>query len=241
MFSKLHDRLGTAGLVVAVVALVAALGGTAYAAQQALNGKQKKEVEKIAKKFAGKPGAPGAPGLPGAQGPAGKDGASGLPGSTGPTGLKGPTGPIGPTGNIGRELTAGQTETGIWAYAGTASQLFAPALISLPIPLEAPIETSHIINATKSKATCEAESEPEKAACLAALAAKCPATSLTTVEALQSPTAAESFACWYTSNAGLTNSSFNSVLFTTKAGINLTFLITGTPGSGSGSWAVTAE
>ena len=54
MFSKLHERLGTAGFVVAIVALVAALAGTAFAAA-GLNGKQKKEV-KIRQAVRGKPG-----------------------------------------------------------------------------------------------------------------------------------------------------------------------------------------
>ena len=49
MISKLHNRLGTAGFVVAIIALVAALSGGAYAAQQAnLSKQQKKEVKKIA-------------------------------------------------------------------------------------------------------------------------------------------------------------------------------------------------
>ena len=43
MFAKLHNRFGTAGLVVAVVALIAALAGTAIAAG-GLNAKQKKEL-----------------------------------------------------------------------------------------------------------------------------------------------------------------------------------------------------
>jgi hypothetical protein len=91
MFSKLQERLGTAGLVVAVVALVAALAGTAFAAA-GLNGTQKKEVKKIAKKFAGKAGAPGKPGAQGQTGPqgatgaAGKDGQNGAPGAPGKDG-----------------------------------------------------------------------------------------------------------------------------------------------------------
>jgi len=82
MFSRLHNRLGTAGLVVAVVALVAALAGTAFAATK-LNGTQKKEVEKIAKKFAGKNGTNGAPG---ANGKDGTNGAAGTPGTPGAAG-----------------------------------------------------------------------------------------------------------------------------------------------------------
>ena len=58
MIERIHQKLGTAGFVIAIVALIAALGGTALAAAK-LNGTQKKEVEKIAKKYAGKPGAAG--------------------------------------------------------------------------------------------------------------------------------------------------------------------------------------
>lgn len=91
MFSKLQQRLGPAGLVVAVVALVAALAGTAFAAA-GLNGTQKKEVKKIAKKYAGKPGATGSQGVAGSQGSpgsAGKDGANGKDGSAGQNGAPG--------------------------------------------------------------------------------------------------------------------------------------------------------
>jgi Collagen triple helix repeat (20 copies) len=98
MFSKLHERLGTAGLVVAVVALVAALAGSAFAAA-ALNSKQKKEVKKIAKQFAGKPGATG---------PAGPAGPAGPPGSRGEAGPKGETGAPGKTGEPGDQGEPGE-------------------------------------------------------------------------------------------------------------------------------------
>jgi hypothetical protein len=83
MFSRIHDKLGTAGLVVAVAALVVALAGTAIAALPALNSRQKKEVKKIARSFAGKPGASGASGPAGPAGPAGKDGTNGRSVTTG--------------------------------------------------------------------------------------------------------------------------------------------------------------
>lgn len=91
MLSKLHERLGTAGLVIAVAALVAALGGTAFAAA-GLNGTQKREVQKIARKYAGKPGAPGAQGPQGPKGDPGtkgEKGDAGLPGSAGTNGTDG--------------------------------------------------------------------------------------------------------------------------------------------------------
>jgi len=104
MISRIHSKLGTAGLVVAIVALVAALTGAAFAAQ-GLNGQQKKEVKKIAKKFAGKPGAQGPAGP---QGPAGKDGTNGTNGTNGTDGTDGTDG------------TNGQSVTGAPIAAGGA-------------------------------------------------------------------------------------------------------------------------
>lgn len=91
MLSRIHNKLGTAGLVVAVIALVAALAGTAIAAA-GLNSKQKKEVTKIAKKYAGKNGAPGATGPAGPQGPKGDTGAAGKDGTNGTNGTDGKNG-----------------------------------------------------------------------------------------------------------------------------------------------------
>ncbi|TMK58184.1 MAG: hypothetical protein E6G51_03525 [Actinobacteria bacterium] len=88
MISRLHQKLGTAGFVIACVALIAALAGTAFAAA-GLNSKQKKEVKKIAKQFAGKPGKDGAPGP---AGPAGKDGTNGTNGTDGKDGAPGKDG-----------------------------------------------------------------------------------------------------------------------------------------------------
>jgi hypothetical protein len=86
MWDRIRERVGSAGLVVAVIALVLAVAGGAYAAGGGLSGKQKKEVEKISKKFAGKPGAPGtagANGKDGANGSNGKAGGNGNPGANG--------------------------------------------------------------------------------------------------------------------------------------------------------------
>lgn len=104
MFSKLHNRLGTPGLIVAVVALVVAVAGTAVAAG-GLTKQQEKQVKKIAKKYAGKngkngaTGPAGANGAPGPAGPAGPTGSAGSDGAAGPTGPKGPTGATGATGS----------------------------------------------------------------------------------------------------------------------------------------------
>jgi hypothetical protein len=102
MVSRLRDRLGTAGLIVAIVALVAALGGGAYAAS-GLNGKQKKEVSKAAKKeskkFSKKFSKQFAkPGPAGAAGPAGPQGPQGLPGGPGQNGTNGTNGTNGAAG-----------------------------------------------------------------------------------------------------------------------------------------------
>jgi hypothetical protein len=109
MFSRIHDRLGTAGLAIAVVALIAALTGTAFAAA-GLNGKQKKEVKKIAKQFAGKPGATGPAGPAGAQGPKGDAGPKGEKGDRGERGEQGEPGPLETV------LPSGQTLIGTWQF-----------------------------------------------------------------------------------------------------------------------------
>ncbi len=137
MISRIRERLGTAGLVVAVVALVAALAGGAYAASGGLNSKQKKEVKAIAKSFQGT-GPAGPAGAAGPQGPAGangkdgtngKDGATGAAGATGATGKNGATGAAGATGATGAtgsqgpagpfvtQLPSNQTLKGVWGVA----------------------------------------------------------------------------------------------------------------------------
>jgi hypothetical protein len=128
MFSRIKDKLGTAGLVVAVVALVAALAGTAFAALPGLNSKQKKEVTKIAKKSgkpgpAGPQGAPGAPGPKGDTGPAGAAGKDGAPGKDGENGTDGKNGTDGENGFCSISvpecvLPSGATLTGNWAASG---------------------------------------------------------------------------------------------------------------------------
>jgi len=122
MFSKLHERLGTAGLVVAVIALVVALGGTAVAA---LNGSEKKEVKKIATKIAkkyagedGKDGTNGINGAPGAQGPAGPKGDTGPKGATGAAGTAGTAGATGATGLKGATGATGATGAGTTGVTG---------------------------------------------------------------------------------------------------------------------------
>lgn len=124
MYSRLHNRLGTAGFVLAIVALVAAVAGTAFAAT-GLNSKQKKEVKKIAKSVAGSPGAPGAAGANGLNGAAGAAGPQGDPWTAGGT------------------LPSGQTETGTWSAAFT-TDYGAAVSISFPIPLAAALDDKHV-------------------------------------------------------------------------------------------------
>jgi hypothetical protein len=173
MFSKLHDRLGTAGLVVAIVALVAALAGTALAAG-GLTVQQEKQVKKIAKKYAGKPGATGATGAPGAAGLAGapgKDGANGAPGADGKSVAVGtPTaaecsaggatvqvagepatkkkvcnGKEGSPWTAGGVLPTGKSETGAWAFGKSPAGVGEElAAISFTIPLSTPIAPANV-------------------------------------------------------------------------------------------------
>jgi hypothetical protein len=148
MFSRIHDRLGTAGLIIAVIALIAALAGTAFAAA-GLNSKQKKEVTKIAKKYAGKKGAKGDPGPAGPAGPKGDTGAkgdTGSPGKDGPQGEPGPEGPEGEQGEPGPEgspwvvgtAPSGVVMKGTWVLppataAAGGEEFFTPVSTGVPI------------------------------------------------------------------------------------------------------------
>jgi Collagen triple helix repeat (20 copies) len=143
MFNRIHQKLGTAGFVIAIVALVAALGGGAYAASGGLTGKQKKEVEKIAKKYAGMPGAPGANGAngtkgdTGAPGPAGPAGNEGLEGKPGPEGKQGSVGPAGPTET---NLPPGKTETGAWSFFQAPAEEGINPVVTISYPLRTNFE-----------------------------------------------------------------------------------------------------
>jgi len=149
MYSRIHNRLGTAGMVVAVMALIIALAGTAYAAA-GLSGKQKKEVAKIARKYGGRRGRTGPAGPEGPQGPTGPAGPAGKSGTSvklsaaggcpsGGTKLtlgsesrevcNGRQGPAGPTETV---LPNGATEVGVWSFVG--KEVFSTfANISYPL------------------------------------------------------------------------------------------------------------
>lgn len=108
MFRRLHNRLGTAGLIVAIVAVVVALGGSALAASNALTGKQKREVKNIAKQYAGKDGSQGPAGQTGAPGPKGDAGGAGTNGTNGKDGEAGKDGTNGKDGEPGKDGTNGK-------------------------------------------------------------------------------------------------------------------------------------
>jgi hypothetical protein len=153
MLKRIHNRLGTAGLVVAVVALVAAIAGTAFAAA-GLTKKQEKQVIKIAKKYAGKEGAQGPKGdsgPAGSQGPKGDQGSKGDQGERGPEGEEGPPGPPGPTET---KLPSGETLTGLWVL--NEKGIEEPQIaISFPLRVEpAPNAEEHYIMNNASTTDC---------------------------------------------------------------------------------------
>jgi collagen triple helix repeat protein len=173
MLSRIHNKLGTAGLVVAIVALVAALGGAAYAASDNhLSGGEKKEVTKIAKKYAGKPGPQGPAGTNGTNGTNGAKGATGPKGATGekgPKGDKGATGKTGATGGTGATgpsgllspLQPGQTETGAWAIANANSFVSA----SFNIPLAAKPKAIVFVGGSVTGSRVQPEGAVEESVC----------------------------------------------------------------------------
>lgn len=90
MFHRVRERLGTAGLVVAILALIVALSGGAFAATQSAKKKSTKYMTKAqvialikANATSGPTGATGAPGAPGAKGDVGAPGGPGTAGSNG--------------------------------------------------------------------------------------------------------------------------------------------------------------
>jgi Collagen triple helix repeat (20 copies) len=217
---KVHDRLGSAGLIVAVVALVAALGGSAFAALPGLNSKQKKQVKSIAqseaKKFAGA-------GPAGPQGAAGAPGAKGDAGAKGDPGAKGATGSEGPAGPTETKLPPGETLTGVWGFAdkGITSQYVA---INYPLRVEpAPAEFGLASNFIGE----EDEPTPE-----------CPGS-------VSNPEAVPGQVCIYAKEVKNASGPFNNIISISQdltSGIIAEFLIeTEGEGWGSGTWAVTAK
>jgi hypothetical protein len=149
MFSKMHNKFGSAGLVVAVIALIAAVAGTAFAAG-GLTKQQEKQVKKIAKKYAGKPGPQGPKGDSGAAGAQGAKGDQGPKGDQGSEGKQGPEGPAGPTET---ELPPGKTVTGTFALRDEGLNWYW-VNISFPLSVTpAPDATLATANPTKCDGT----------------------------------------------------------------------------------------
>ena len=219
MFRKVHERLGTAGLIVAVVALIAALTGTALAAA-GLNPKQKKEVTKIAKKYAGKKGATGTAGPAGPAGAPGAKGDAGAPGKTGATGPEGPPGATGPAGPTETVLPFEETSTGVWAFSGKGIGRGEYVAISFPLRIiPAPGEflpTTNLIGPEDDPTT------------------QCPGS-------VSDPQAAQGELCLYAKelkNANL----FSQVSVDRSSGTIFEFIMQSDEqeGWGNGTWAVTA-
>lgn len=144
MFSRLHNKLGSAGLVVAVIALVAALCGVAFAA-----GGLSKQQENRVKQLIKKNGTPGKTGPAGAQGPKGDPGAKGDAGPKGDAGAPGAPGKDGKNGTDGEDglcsegepecvMPSGATITGTYAANSAGRTESDKAYFSISFPLRIP-------------------------------------------------------------------------------------------------------
>ena len=211
MLKRVHNKLGSAGLVIAVVALVAAVAGTAFAAG-GLTKQQEKQVKKIAKKYAGKDGAVG---------PQGPKGDTGAKGDTGPAGAPGKDGQPGEPGEPGAcsasdpvcTLPSGATLTGRWAAGGGGNSV-AFAAISFGLALEEAPE------AVLVKAEGEHETE-------------CPGS-------YKAPDAASGFLCLYVGFAPPEASFFIKPEEVFADGMNFAIQEGSGFAAANGSWAVTA-
>jgi hypothetical protein len=148
MFSRMHNKLGTAGLVVAIVALVAALSGAAFAAVDRLSPQEKKEVGKIVKKEVKKIKPVALPGPAGPAGPKGDPGPAGPKGDAGAAGAEGPQGEEGPPGPTETKLPSSQTLKGLWQFQVEGSSL-ALVTVSFPLRVVEPTPEFHWIGVGK--------------------------------------------------------------------------------------------
>jgi collagen triple helix repeat protein len=251
MFHRIHNKLGTAGLVVAVVALVAALAGTALAAA-GLNSTQKKEVKKLVKQYSkpGKTGAAGPAGPAGPAGAAGKDGARGPAGTPGAPGAPGKDGVDGEDGACSASiptcvLPSGATLTGTWSFIARGEESFETevggvtsthtfgveeALVNISFPLRV-VPTPEEFIASENWI---APGEPATA--------QCPGS-------FSEPKAAPGEICLYAKhieNAGknATHEPQNEGFYETdrQSGFTAGFALeAGKQGYGNGTWAVTAQ
>jgi len=155
MFRRIHDKLGTAGFVVAIAALIVALTGTAFAAKKVFTKQQEKQIEKIAKKVT----KPGPSGPAGSQGPIGPQGSKGDQGPKGDQGERGPEGKQGPAGPTETELPPGKTMTGVWSFIGLGVEEY---WVNISFPLRAPEGYTPVIPSEEDHVHCPGSAaEPE--------------------------------------------------------------------------------
>jgi hypothetical protein len=221
MISHIQQKLGTAGLIIAVIALVAALAGTAFAAA-GLTGKEKKEVKKIAKKFAGKPGPAGPQGATGPQGAPGKDGAVGPQGAPGEDGQDGEDG-VCSVSVPNCVLPPGATLTGTWAADSNEEYQFVNGSFLMRLA------TTPHKNVLPADTTSWTQQQEEN----------CPGT-------VSDPDAAPGQVCIYigktSGNFEISGFGVDETAYDPRSGWIEEFQITGGgEGWGFGSWAVTAE
>jgi hypothetical protein len=174
MFQKLRKRIQiTPATIIASLALVFAMTGGAYAAGRYVITSTKQISPKVLKSLKGangKNGVNGTNGAPGAQGPAGPAGPQGPAGAAGTAGVgtegkKGETGPKGETGATGapgptvKELAAGQSEHGVWAFSGKGQEEFGEETKVL-VPISFPIPLNEVISAEDVHFIGEGEASP---------------------------------------------------------------------------------
>ena len=226
MFRRVHEKLGSAGLIIAVVALVAAFTGSAFAGATAfkLTKSEQKEVIKIVKKYA-KPGPTGSAGPQGSPGPAGAPGPKGDTGAKGTTGPEGPAGETGPAGPTETRLPFERTLTGVWGFSGLGIESGNHGEL---MPISFPLRVIPAPGFNETDNLIEPEGEPTEA---------CPGSA-------SDPQAAPGEFCLYEKqlkNASLSGN-YGNLTGDLSSGIIFEFLIpAGTiEGRGNGTWAVTA-
>lgn len=158
MLSRLHNKLGTAGLIVAIVALVAALTGAAFAAG-GLTKRQEKQVKKIAKRYAGKRGPAGPAGPQGPAGAKGDTGAKGDRGEKGEKGEKGDRGLRGEDGSFAEEMQPGTTVRGNWSITTASGTAYGTDSVSYLMKYPGTTPPQIVLVRTGPAAECTAFSE----------------------------------------------------------------------------------
>jgi hypothetical protein len=236
MLHRIHNKFGTAGLVVAIVALVASLVGGAYAASNGLTAKQKRQVRAIAKSFQGT-------GPAGPQGPTGQQGAVGPVGPRGPEGPEGSEGPEGPSGPFVSQVPSEESLRGVWSAAGTSSEDTALVPITFAFPVS-PAPTLIFIKedgATGFRVKPTGFTFPDDLLSgAAAIEAFCPGTPA-------APTAEPGFVCVYTVDESSMEfelgKAFAGWANPTEYGVSIPVVVSASASNGAikGTWAVTAE